>query len=169
MRLHRDYRSTPQVVELANRLVAAGGRSGDRPRLRLVGQRPDGPAPTFAEYDDEPAEAADVAARCRALLDAGTPASEVAVLFRVNAQSEVYEQALAERRVPYVLRGGERFFDRPEIREARLLLRGAAERTPTGRRCPTPCAACSPAWAGIQTIHRPVARLGNDGSRWPPW
>ncbi len=48
------------------------------------------------------------------------------MLFRVNAQSEVYEQALADARVPYVLRGGERFFDRPEIREARLLLRGAA-------------------------------------------
>jgi DNA helicase-2/ATP-dependent DNA helicase PcrA len=115
------------VVELANRLVATGGVSGGGPRLRLVGQRPPGPAPTFAEFDDEPAEAADVAARCRALIDAaGMPASEVAVLFRVNAQSEVYEQALAEARVPYVLRGGERFFDRPEIREARLLLRGAA-------------------------------------------
>ena len=48
------------------------------------------------------------------------------MLFRINAQSEVYEQALASVGVPYILRGGERFFDRPEIREARLLLRGAA-------------------------------------------
>ena len=48
------------------------------------------------------------------------------MLFRVNAQSEVYEAALSTLGVPYVLRGGERFFDRPEIREARLLLRGAA-------------------------------------------
>jgi DNA helicase II / ATP-dependent DNA helicase PcrA len=126
VRLRRDYRSTPQVVELANKLVAAGRVDGRGPRLTLVGQRPDGPPPTFAEYDDEPAEAADVAARCRAAIDAGTPAADVAVLFRVNAQSEVYEQALSDVRVPYVLRGGERFFDRPEIREARLLLRGAA-------------------------------------------
>jgi DNA helicase II / ATP-dependent DNA helicase PcrA len=118
IRLHRDYRSTPQVVELANSLI--------RGRITLVGQRPDGPVPTFAEFDDEPAEAAAVAGQCRALIDAGTPAAEIAVLFRVNAQSEVYEQALAEAGVPYVLRGGERFFDRPEIREARLLLRGAA-------------------------------------------
>jgi ATP-dependent DNA helicase UvrD/PcrA len=118
IQLHRDYRSTPQVVELANRLI--------RGRITLVGQRPDGALPTFAEFDDEPAEAADVAKQCRALTDAGTPAAEIAVLFRVNAQSEVYEQALAEAGVPYVLRGGERFFDRPEIREARLLLRGAA-------------------------------------------
>jgi DNA helicase-2/ATP-dependent DNA helicase PcrA len=123
VRLERDYRSTPQVVELANKLVA-GAPGGTR--LRLVGQRADGPAPTFAEHDDEPAEAASVAAQCRQLIDDGTPAAEIAVLFRINAQSEVYEQALADARVPYLLRGGERFFDRPEIREARLLLRGAA-------------------------------------------
>jgi DNA helicase-2/ATP-dependent DNA helicase PcrA len=125
VRLHRDYRSTPQVVELANSLVR-GGEAG----LTLVGQRPDGPPPTFSEFDDEPAEAAHVAAQCRALVDAGTPASEIAVLFRVNAQSEVYEAALSQAGVPYVLRGGERFFDRPEVREARLLLRGAARSAP---------------------------------------
>ena len=119
VRLHRDYRSTPQIVGLANSLVRNDG-------VTLAGQRPDGADPTFTEHDDEPAEAADVAAQCRTLTEAGTPAAEIAVLFRVNAQSEVYEQALAEAGVPYVLRGGERFFDRAEIREARLLLRGAA-------------------------------------------
>ncbi|MEP6599622.1 MAG: ATP-dependent DNA helicase UvrD2 [Actinomycetota bacterium] len=126
VRLERDYRSTPQVVTLANRLVAAGRPNGHGARLTLVGQRADGPEPTFREFDDEPAEAAAVAAQCRAMIDAGTPAAEIAVLFRINAQSEVYEQALSTVAVPYVLRGGERFFDRPEIREARLLLRGAA-------------------------------------------
>jgi DNA helicase-2/ATP-dependent DNA helicase PcrA len=126
VRLHRDYRSTPQVVDLANRLVGSPSRAAEGAALTLVGQRPDGPAPTFAEFDDEPAEAAAVAAECRRLIDSGVAAAEIAVLFRINAQSEVYEQALADARVAYVLRGGERFFDRPEIREARLLLRGAA-------------------------------------------
>ena len=121
VKLVRDYRSTPQVVELANSLVGSGPGG-----VKLIGQRAPGPAPTFTEHDDEPAEAAAVAARCRDLVAAGTPASEIAVLFRVNAQSEVYEAALSAVGVPYVLRGGERFFDRPEIREARLLLRGAA-------------------------------------------
>jgi DNA helicase-2/ATP-dependent DNA helicase PcrA len=125
VRLERDYRSTPQVVELANKLVRAAGPAADT-NLTLIGQRPDGPAPSFAEYDDEPAEAASTAAQCRRLIDDGTLAAEIAVLFRINAQSEVYEQALADAGVPYVLRGGERFFDRPEIKEARLLLRGAA-------------------------------------------
>ena len=48
------------------------------------------------------------------------------MLFRINAQSEAYEQALADAGVPYVLRGGERFFDRAEVRQAVVLLRGAA-------------------------------------------
>ncbi len=131
IKLHRDYRSTPQIVDLANKLV------GQTPgRLQLIGQRPPGPAPTFAEFDDEPAEAAAVASQCRALIDQGTSAAEIAVLFRINAQSEVYEQALASVGVAYVLRGGERFFDRPEIREARLLLRGAARGDSSGEPLP---------------------------------
>ena len=126
VRLERDYRSTPQVVTLANRLIAGAHGVPGAARLRLVGQRPDGPEPTFTEYPDEPAEAAAVAAACARLVQAGTPAAEIAVLFRVNAQSEVYEAALADAGVPYVLRGAERFFDRAEVRQAAVLLRGAA-------------------------------------------
>jgi DNA helicase II / ATP-dependent DNA helicase PcrA len=116
VRLVRDYRSTPQVVALANRL--SGGA--------LVAQLPAGPVPAVDSYPDEVAEAAAVATKISRLIADGTPASEIAVLFRINAQSETFEQALAEAGVPYVLRGGERFFERPEVREAVFLLRGAA-------------------------------------------
>ncbi|MDQ1643486.1 MAG: ATP-dependent helicase UvrD/PcrA [Actinomycetota bacterium] len=125
VRLVRDYRSTPQVVALANKLLAATPASA-RTRLELVAQRPPGPEPELREHPDEPTEARWVAERIAALVGAGTRAGEIAVLFRTNGQSESYEQALADAGVPYVLRGGERFFDRPEVREARLLLRGAA-------------------------------------------
>ena len=121
LRLVRDYRSTPQVVALANRLLPAGAG-----RLELIAQQPAGPPPRLTGYDDEPAEAAAVAAACRDLLDKGTSAREIAVLFRTNAQSQAYEDALAAIGVPYVVRGGERFFERPEIREGVRLLRGAA-------------------------------------------
>jgi DNA helicase-2/ATP-dependent DNA helicase PcrA len=124
VRLVRDYRSTPQVVGLANDVITRSTMKAAR--LELVAQRPPGPAPLFSEYDDEPAEAAAVAARCAALVAAGTPAGEIAILYRVNAQSAQYEAALTDAGVPYVLRGGERFFDRQEVREAVLLLRGAA-------------------------------------------
>jgi DNA helicase-2/ATP-dependent DNA helicase PcrA len=124
VRLERDYRSTPQVVDLANRLIGGAPTAGVG--LRLIGQRPDGPLPSFAEHDDEVAEAASVATAAKRLIAGGTPASEIAVLFRINAQSEVYEQALTAEGIPYVLRGGERFFDRAEVRQALVLLRGAA-------------------------------------------
>ncbi|MFJ6079556.1 UvrD-helicase domain-containing protein [Pseudarthrobacter sp. NPDC092419] len=131
VKLIRDYRSTPQVVRLANDLLAArrsGGPAADAawaPPLQLVAQRPAGPMPGFVECTDDEAEAATVAERIRQLLDAGTPASEVAILFRTNGQSEAYEQALAAAGIGYQLRGGERFFARKEVRDAILQLRAA--------------------------------------------
>ncbi len=129
VRLQRDYRSTPQVVSCANTLIGAARGRVAGTRLTLVGQLPPGPEPDFTEYDDEPAEAAAVAKRIRRLVAAGTPAAEIAVLFRINAQSEVYEQALTEAGVPYQVRGGERFFSRPEVRKAMSTIRMAGPGT----------------------------------------
>ncbi|MFC7219808.1 ATP-dependent DNA helicase UvrD2 [Streptomyces polyrhachis] len=126
VKLVRDYRSTPQVVRLANGLLdRAHGRAAEN-RLELVSQRPNGPSPQYVEYADEPAEAEGAARRIGKLIDSGVPAGQIAVLYRINAQSEVYEQALADRGIPYQLRGAERFFERPEVREAETALRGAA-------------------------------------------
>ncbi|MER6446682.1 ATP-dependent DNA helicase UvrD2 [Streptomyces venezuelae] len=126
VKLVRDYRSTPQVVHLANGLLnQAKGRAAEH-RLELISQRETGPDPVHTEYADEPAEAEGVAHRIRDLIAAGVPAGEIAVLYRINAQSEVYEQALADAGVPYQLRGAERFFERQEVQRAILALRGAA-------------------------------------------
>lgn len=132
VQLVRNYRSTPQIVALANVLVRAGhaghGRPGDvrTESLRLRSQRQDGPSPTLTAYPDDAGEAEAVAGAIKALVAGGTPASQIAVLFRTNAQSEVYESALADAEVAYLVRGGERFFARPEVRAAILLMRGAA-------------------------------------------
>ncbi len=125
IRLHRDYRSTPQIVGMANQLMS---RTTEREvsGLALLGQRPDGPVPLITEVADEPAEAAWVAAQCLALIADGVPPAEIAVLFRINATSAAYETALARSGVPYVLHGGQRYFDRPEVRQALVLLRAAA-------------------------------------------
>jgi DNA helicase-2/ATP-dependent DNA helicase PcrA len=130
VRLQRDYRSTPQVVSAANTLISSARGRVAGTRLQLVGQLPPGPEPDFAEHDDEAAEASAVAAQIKRLVADGTPASEIAVLFRINAQSEVYEQALTDVGVPYQVRGGERFFSRPEVRRAMTVLRAASLRTP---------------------------------------
>jgi DNA helicase-2/ATP-dependent DNA helicase PcrA len=126
VRLVRDYRSTPQVVGVANAVIRSGTDAAARSGVTLTAQRPDGPAPVFMEHADEVAEAEWVAGEIKRLVGGGTPAREVAILYRVNAQSEAYEQALAGLGVPYVVRGAERFFDRPEVRQAGMLLRAAA-------------------------------------------
>jgi len=130
VRLVRDYRSTPQVVGLANAVIRLARGNEARLRLELVGQRPPGAEPELKIFPDEAGEAAAVARRCRELISAGTSPSEIAVLFRTNAQSETYEEALAEAEVPYVVRGAERFFERPEIRQAMIALRAAVRSTP---------------------------------------
>ena len=130
VRLVRDYRSTPQVVGLANAVIKQARGSEAKLRLELIGQRPPGAEPELKIFPDEVGEAAAVARRCRELIGAGTPASEIAVLFRTNAQSESYEKALAEVEVPYVVRGAERFFERPEVRQAMIAMRSAVRSTP---------------------------------------
>lgn len=130
VRLVRDYRSTPQVVGLANAVISQARGTEARLRLELSGQRPPGPEPDLRIFTDEPAEANAVAARCRSLIDAGTPAKEIAVLFRTNAQSEAYEKALTEAAVPYVVQGAERFFERAEVRQAMVALRSATRSIP---------------------------------------
>ncbi|MBV9445067.1 MAG: ATP-dependent helicase [Streptosporangiaceae bacterium] len=118
VRLVRDYRSTPQVVAVANQLSRAAAP--------LVAQRKPGPSPLLTEYGDESDEAAGVVVQIRALIAGGVPAREIAVLVRINAQTERFEQALADAGVAYVVRGAERFYDRPVVKQALVLLRGAA-------------------------------------------
>ena len=156
VRLERDYRSTPQVVSLANRVIAAARGRMAGSKLHLVGQRDPGPNPTFTEHPDEAAEAATVAKKIKNLIDSGTAASEIAVLYRINAQSEVYEEALTEAGVPFQVRGGEGFFSRQEIRQALLALQRAAERDVDGVGAFPPQAGGPPACGGLPDIVRAI-------------
>ncbi|GAB3941806.1 ATP-dependent helicase [Corynebacterium tapiri] len=128
VKLQRDYRSTPQVTQLANTVISkATGRVAGT-RLELTGMRPAGPEPTFRSFPDEPTEAREVAGEILSLLNKGVPASEIAVLYRINAQSQAFEQALADAGISYQVRGGEGFFHRPEIRDALAELTKASRR-----------------------------------------
>jgi DNA helicase-2/ATP-dependent DNA helicase PcrA len=160
IRLVRNYRSTPEVVTLANKLVAAAGWSGPG---SLVAQRPAGPAPRLTEHADEPAEAAAVARQVQTLLKAGTPAAEIAVLVRTNGQTAAYEQALGEAGVSFQLRGAERFFDRDEVRQAVGLLRAAA-RSATAE--DDPAAEVRPILESIGLTARPPGGRGTARDRW---
>ena len=137
VKLVRNYRSTPEVVDCANRLAqgrAGRGRGGGWAGVGrgeagppLVAQQASGPPAEFTEYDDEASEAAAVAARARQWMDAGVPPRDMAVLVRINAQTERFERAFADAGVPCQVRGAERFFDRAEVRQATGLLRAAVK------------------------------------------
>jgi DNA helicase-2/ATP-dependent DNA helicase PcrA len=118
LQLTHNYRSTKKIVAAANRVVAdtssidpltSQGDSGDDVRVLQ-----------FASVADE---AREVALNIRELLSAGARPNEIAVLYRVNGQSEMFEAALADQNIEYQLRGGERFFNRPEIARAMTALR----------------------------------------------
>ena len=130
VRLSRDYRSTPQVVSLANQVLARSRRGGvlrlPAGAVELVAQRPAGPAVRYQAYDDDVAEAQGVVAQVRRLRSSGVPLSEIAVLYRTNSQSEAIEQALSRAGIGYLVRGGERFFEREEVKRAMVVLRAAA-------------------------------------------
>ncbi|MDN5742944.1 MAG: ATP-dependent DNA helicase UvrD2 [Yaniella sp.] len=133
IKLIRDYRSTPQIVDLANRLLQERTKS-DRPSmprwpepLELISQREVGPEPVFAECSHEQVEAEWVAGQIKELLAAGHKGSDIAILFRTNAQSAVFEQQLSDAGISYQVRGAERFFNRREVRDGILQLRAAAK------------------------------------------
>ena len=122
--LERNYRSSPEVLALANRLLAAEGR-----RKRLVATQPSGPKPAIRRCHDGEAELTLVVATIRRLVRDGVPPAEIAVLVRINAQVPPLEAALTKAGIAFRVRG-QRFFERPEVREALRLLR----RLPAGAR-----------------------------------
>jgi DNA helicase II / ATP-dependent DNA helicase PcrA len=159
--LVRNYRSTPQVVDAANILLRGSSSQG----VELRSQRERGPAVTYHQRSDEVAEAEAVAAELERLHATGRPWSEMAVLFRINAQSETFEEALTGRGVPYVVRGAARFFERPEVREAVTRLRGSARSEAGGELLETVHATL----AGMGWTQRPPEARGQTRDRWESW
>lgn len=108
--LTRNYRSTGNIISMANRVIR-----GETSMQELESQGVQGSVPTILEANDSTAEAAQIAAEIRDQLARGIKPNEIAVLYRVNSQSEIFEKALADKGIDYQVRGGERFFNRPEI------------------------------------------------------
>jgi DNA helicase-2/ATP-dependent DNA helicase PcrA len=121
LRLEHNYRSTPAIVTTANRLMR--GRPGALDLVSAAGA--EGPEPTISQYSSDAEEAAAVAGAIAGEIAAGAAPESIAVLYRINAQAQAIESALAEAGVAYQVRGATRFFDRREVKEALMLLRGA--------------------------------------------
>ncbi|HKE97939.1 MAG TPA: ATP-dependent DNA helicase UvrD2 [Actinomycetes bacterium] len=128
VRLEHNYRSSPQVLALANRLLRHGGGA---PRKRLTATVGDGPEPAIVAHTSAEAEAGALVDQVRRLLAEGVAADQIAVLVRTNAQIPPLEEALAGAKIPYQVRG-ELFFRRGEVRRALALLRNRASRATAG-------------------------------------
>lgn len=148
IRLERNYRSTEPIVRIANRLmrdrpgaltlkasradlatasevVAVPSVSKKVPQLKSAA--PEHASPTFEWFASEHDEAIAVANSVTAAIAAGTPASEIAVLYRTNAQSARFEEALRQRGTSVRVHGAQRFFDRADVRQAVMLIRGESK------------------------------------------
>ena len=126
VRLEQNYRSTPAIVDAANRVMR--GRPGALD-LHSAPGAPVGPAPSVLEFPDDRAEARALAESIRAEIAGGTAPESIAILYRINVQSAVLEAALGDLGVPSVIRGATRFFDQREVKEAIMLLKGASVNT----------------------------------------
>jgi DNA helicase-2/ATP-dependent DNA helicase PcrA len=118
VRLEENYRSSPQVLALANRLVPKLG--GAEKTLRAT--RPEGPEPELRGFDSPEDEVAFVLERVRAMRDEGMPYEEMAVLMRLNARSVDFEELFGDAKIPFQ---GAALLARDAARQLLKGLRGA--------------------------------------------
>ena len=142
VRLEQNYRSTPPIVEAANRLMrgrtgalhlraaardadAAGGPSASSGTGAALARAAKPVEPTIDDYGTDSSEARAVATRIAEQIAEGTRPQDIAILYRLNGQAAALEAALGDARVSYQLRGGTRFFEQQEIKQALMMLKGA--------------------------------------------
>ena len=125
IRLEQNYRSSPPIVQMANQLMR--GRPGAL-ALRAAASTPQPAAkaaPTLTGFPSEVAEARAIAAQVATAIAGGTRPQDIAILFRINVQSAPLEAALTDSGVSFQLRGGPRFFEQQEVKQALMMLKGA--------------------------------------------
>jgi DNA helicase-2/ATP-dependent DNA helicase PcrA len=125
IRLEQNYRSTPPIIDTANRLMR--GRPGALELVPAAGwTAAGGEEPTVTAYASDREEAHAIARSIAAKIAAGERAEGMAVLYRINVQSAAIEAALADAGVSYLVRGATRFFEQKEVKQALMMLQGAA-------------------------------------------
>ena len=120
VRLEQNYRSTQRILALASAVIANNVQRKDK---SLWTENEEGDKARVYRAWDEHEEANFVAQTTLTLRGEGTPYEGIAVFYRTNAQSRVLEDALRRARIPYVIVGGVRFYERKEIKDTLAYLR----------------------------------------------
>ncbi len=113
--LEQNYRSTNTILQAANAVIV---NNRERKEKNLWSDLGEGEPVHVVETEDEHSEARFVAAEIAALIEQGYSASEIAVVYRMNAQSRVLEDVLVRQGVNYQVIGGPKFYERAEIKDA---------------------------------------------------
>jgi len=114
VRLEENFRSTPCVLEAADRLIA---HNRSRKEKRLIATRPSAGNVCVEPYEDEAQEALGVAENITRLSAENVPLGHIAVFYRVNAQSRALEEVFIRSKIPYQIVRGVEFYNRKEIRD----------------------------------------------------
>jgi DNA helicase-2/ATP-dependent DNA helicase PcrA len=120
IQLNRNYRSNPEIIRVANRARVHQHLDA------LEALRPNGSQPKVVAFENKQQEASWVAQEIKDQLSAGIKASQIAVLYRINGQSEPIEKALSEKSIYYQVRGGQRYYSRQDVMSAIRLVRAEA-------------------------------------------
>ncbi|MGH2924543.1 MAG: ATP-dependent helicase, partial [Solirubrobacterales bacterium] len=116
IKLEQNYRSTQTILDAANGIIS---HNRDQKPKRLWTEEGLGDPVTLAEFDDEHGEARYVASEIQRLAgEEGLSREEIAVFYRVNAQSRVLEDMLVRFEIPYQVIGGTKFYERAEVKDA---------------------------------------------------
>jgi DNA helicase-2/ATP-dependent DNA helicase PcrA len=118
VRLEDNYRSRQSILELANRLIL---HNSDRHPKTLIASREGGEPPRFLRFADETDEAESLVREISENIKVEAPLriqpGDIAILFRTNEQPRAFEMELRRNKIPYVLVGGQSFYDRKEVRD----------------------------------------------------
>ena len=120
IRLEQNYRSTSQILRAANELI---DHNRNRLGKELKSTKEGGEDVALMESDDETMESLKVAKRIKKLLDSGAQASDIAILYRINALSRSLEEGLTKEKIPYKMVGGVKFYERAEVKDVISYLR----------------------------------------------
>jgi DNA helicase-2/ATP-dependent DNA helicase PcrA len=114
VKLEENFRSTPNILVVADRLIAF---NRNRKIKKLIPTKPEGHDICVTGFEDENAEAHAIAQQVNELMGKGASLNDIAVFYRVNAQSRAIEEALVRNKIPYQIVRGVEFYRRKEIRD----------------------------------------------------